>query len=82
MSSLSITLDQELATALEQPSLPNLADLCRTADRASEAVDEMVAKLREEGTTWRVLAEATGMTQQGLMARHARLQLDRSEVTE
>lgn len=77
--SLFIVLDQELATSAAEPSLPNLADLCRTADRVTEAVDEMVAKLREEGVTWRVLAEATGMTEVGLRGRQARLSLDRSE---
>lgn len=66
----------------QAPSLPALADLCRTADALTEAVDDMVAKLREEGVTWRVLADVTGMTQQGLMARQARLTLDRSEIRE
>lgn len=80
--SLFIVLDSELNTSLEEPSLPNLADLCRTQDRVSLAVDEMVAKLREEGVTWRVLAEATGMTEAGLMGRQKRLTLDRSEVME
>lgn len=55
------------------PSLPNLADLCRTSDALADAVDEMVAALRAEGTTWRVLAEATGMTEAGLMGRQRRL---------
>lgn len=64
------------------PTLPNLADLCRTSDAVTEAVDVMVAKLRTEGTTWRVLAEVTGMTEVGLRARQRRLHLDQSEVTE
>lgn len=80
--SLFIVLDAELSTTLDQPSLPNLADLCRTQDRVSTAVDEMVAKLRAEGATWRVLAEATGMTEVGLRARQQRLAIDRSEVTD
>ena len=76
MSSLFIELDAVLATTVDQPSL------CRTQDRVALAVDEMVAKLREEGVTWRVLAEATGMTEAGLMGRQKRLAIDRSEVTE
>jgi hypothetical protein len=56
-----------------QPSLPALADLCRTSDAMTEATDKMVAQLREEGCTWRVLAEASGMTENGLVARQRRL---------
>lgn len=71
--SLFIVLDSELEATAAQPSLPNLADLCRTSDRLDQAVDEMVATLRSEGVTWRVLAEATGMTEAGLMGRQKRL---------
>lgn len=71
--SLFIVLDSELATTAGHPSLPNLADLCRTRDRVDEAVDEMVSTLRSEGVTWRVLAEATGMTEVGLTGRQRRL---------
>ena len=74
-----MTVYTHTAIILEElePSLPNLADLCRTTDALEVVVDEMVAKLREEGTTWRVLAEATGMTEAGLMGRQRRLATDR-----
>lgn len=71
--SLFIVLDSELNTSLEEPSLPALADLCRSSDRLDQAVDQMVAALRADGVTWRVLAEATGMTEAGLMGRQKRL---------
>lgn len=71
-----MTVFTHTAIVLEEipPSLPNLADLCRTSDAIDAAVDEMVAALRAEGTaTWRVLAEVTGMTEAGLMGRQRRL---------
>lgn len=80
--SLFITVDAELSTSLEQPSLPALADMCRTRDRMDEAVDEMVAALRAEGVTWRVLAEATGMTEVGLTGRQRRLAEARAKAAE